>query len=152
MPICLAAFELGIFGMVDTLSRQERSRRMSLIRSSNTNPELVLRRALHRLGLRYRLRNTQLPGKPDIAFPRLKVAIFVHGCFWHRHENCKVANMPKSNTAFWQEKFDRNVARDQRNEGALKSMGWRVETVWECELSAKTVEATATRLAAILRA
>jgi DNA mismatch endonuclease (patch repair protein) len=93
-----------------------------------------------------------MPGKPDIVFPRQKVAIFVHGCFWHRHENCKVANMPKSNIAFWQEKFDRNVARDQRNEKTLKAMGWRVETVWECELRPKAADAVASRLAAFLRA
>ena len=100
--------------MVDTLSTKERSKRMSLIRSKDTSPELAIRRALHALGLRYRLGNTHLPGKPDIVFPRQKVAVFVHGCFWHRHENCKVANMPKSNTAFWQAKFDRNIARDQQ--------------------------------------
>jgi DNA mismatch endonuclease (patch repair protein) len=84
---------------------------MSLIRSSNTSPELALRKALHALGLRYRLHAKDLPGKPDIVFRAQKVALLVHGCFWHRHEGCKVANMPKSNTAFWQGKFDKKVAR-----------------------------------------
>lgn len=137
--------------MVDTLTPQERSKRMSLIRSKDTSPELSIRRALHALGLRYRLGNKHLPGKPDIAFPRQKVAIFVHGCFWHRHENCKVANIPKSNTAFWQEKFDRNVARDKRATAQLEELGWRVETVWECELGPRSVGQVAERLARIIK-
>lgn len=138
--------------MVDTLTTAERSKRMSLIRSKDTSPELAIRRALHALGLRYRLGNKHLPGKPDIAFPRQKVAIFVHGCFWHRHADCKVANMPKSNTAFWVEKFDRNVARDQLNQERLEAMGWRVETVWECELGPKNIESVAKRLASTIKA
>lgn len=137
--------------MVDTLTTAERSKRMSLIRSKDTAPELAIRRALHALGLRYRLGNKHLPGKPDIVFPRQKVAIFVHGCFWHRHENCKVANMPKSNTAFWKEKFDGNVARDQHSRAKLEAMGWRVETVWECELGPKEVADVASRLRGIIK-
>src|SRR5262249_47403613 len=97
-------------------------------------PELVLRRELHARGLRYRLHAKDLPGKPDIVFRKQKVAVFVHGCFWHRHEGCKVANIPKSNTAFWKEKFDRNVARDQANREKLEHLGWTVNVVWECEL------------------
>lgn len=137
--------------MVDTLTREERSKRMSLIRSRDTSPELVLRKALHAMGFRYRLDNKQLPGKPDIAFPRQKLAVLVHGCFWHRHGGCRGANMPKSNTTFWQEKFDRNVARDQRTEAGLKALGWHVETVWECELSSKQRMSTVARIAAIAR-
>jgi len=136
--------------MVDTLTKEERSKRMSLIRSKDTSPELALRRALHALGLRYRLHNKHLPGKPDIVFPRRKLAVFVHGCFWHRHDNCKVATMPKSNTAFWQEKFDRNVARDQRSCEQLKVLGWRVEIAWECELGHKDVTCVAQRLQHVL--
>lgn len=137
--------------MVDTLSTKERSKRMSLIRSKDTSPELAIRRALHALGLRYRLGNTHLPGKPDIVFPRQKVAVFVHGCFWHRHENCKVANMPKSNTAFWQAKFDRNIARDQQSRGQLEAMCWHVETVWECELRPKDVPLVASRVQRLVK-
>ena len=133
-------------GMVDTLTKAERSRRMSLIRSSNTSPELALRKALHALGLRYRLHAKDLPGKPDIVFRAQKVALLVHGCFWHRHEGCKVANMPKSNTAFWQGKFDKNVARDRATKERLEQLGWRVEVVWECELHPKKLGETVRRL------
>lgn len=119
---------------------------MSLIRSSNTTPEMILRRALHRRGLRYTLRNRDLPGKPDLVFRRQRVAVFVHGCFWHRHEGCKVATTPKSNTSFWQQKFDRNVERDFRVRLQLEEMGWRVEVVWECQLSTRNTEATIDRI------
>lgn len=137
--------------MADTLSPQERSKRMSLIRSADTSPELALRRALHRRGLRYTLRNKDLPGKPDLVFRRQRVAVFVHGCFWHRHEGCKVANMPKSNTDFWQEKFDRNVARDARAQLQLEGMGWSVEVAWECTLAPRNIEATADRIERSIR-
>ena len=122
--------------MADFLSPAARSERMSRIRGRDTAPELALRKALHALGLRYRLHG-RLPGKPDVVLPRHKAVVFVHGCFWHRHEGCKIASMPKSNAAFWQEKFDRNVARDARVRGELHAAGWRVFTVWECELTGK---------------
>ncbi len=96
---------------------------MSRIRSSNTSPEVALRSALHALGLRFRLHRKDLPGKPDIVLPQYRTAIFVHGCFWHRHEGCKVATTPKSNTEFWVEKFARNVARDLRSREALEAQG-----------------------------
>ena len=129
--------------MVDFLSPAERSERMSRIRSKNTSPEVALRRELHAMGFRFRLHRKDLPGKPDIVLPRYRTAVFVHGCFWHRHDGCKVATTPKSNTGFWQEKFDRNVARDARSEDLLKDQGWKVIVVWECELSSrrKVVEA-----------
>lgn len=116
---------------------------MSRIRSTNTSPEVALRRELHAMGFRFRLHRKDLPGKPDIVLPRYRTAIFVHGCFWHRHDGCKVATTPKSNTGFWQEKFDRNVARDARSEELLKAQGWAVIVVWECELGSrrKAVEA-----------
>jgi len=120
--------------VVDFLSPSERSERMSRIRSSNTAPEVALRRALHALGFRFRLHRKDLPGKPDVVLPRYKTVIFVHGCFWHRHSGCKVATTPKSNTDFWVEKFDRNVARDTRTREQLEGLGWRVIVVWECEL------------------
>lgn len=121
--------------MVDFLSAAERSERMSRIHSSNTSPELTLRRALHALGFRFRLHRKDLPGKPDIVLPRYKAVVFVHGCFWHRHAGCKVATTPKSNTEFWVEKFDRNVARDTRSSDLLEAQGWKVIIAWECELS-----------------
>lgn len=120
--------------MVDFLSPTERSERMSRIRSSNTSPELAMRRALHALGFRFRLHRKDLPGRPDIVLPRHRAAIFVHGCFWHRHDGCKVASTPKSNTAFWIEKFDRNVARDLQARKMLEAQGWKVIVVWECQL------------------
>lgn len=119
--------------MADTLTPAQRSERMSRIRGRDTKPEILLRRELHSLGLRYRLHDKRLAGSPDIVFPRFSAVVFVHGCFWHRHTGCKVANTPKSNLAFWSAKFDSNVARDQRNTAALTDAGWRVFVVWECE-------------------
>jgi DNA mismatch endonuclease (patch repair protein) len=137
--------------MADTLSPDERSKRMSLIRSRDTSPELALRRALHRRGFRYRVNDKRLPGKPDLVLRRFNVAIFVHGCFWHRHEGCSVANRPKSNTAFWTAKFDRNVQRDAQAQERLTALGWNVWVVWECELNTKAkVEETADRLQLML--
>lgn len=137
--------------MADFLSKNERSLRMAAIRSEDTSPELALRSALHRMGLRFRLHSDSLPGKPDIVLPRYKAVILVHGCFWHRHKDCKVANTPKSNTAFWLEKFDRNVERDLRVTNELKARGWRVLTAWECELSSRVkAQGTAERLATTL--
>ncbi len=124
--------------MADFLDPQQRSERMSRIRSRDTRPELTLRTALHRAGLRYRLGGAGLAGKPDIVLPRYRAVVFVHGCFWHRHPGCKVASSPKSNSEFWIAKFDRNVTRDQRVASELQTRGWRVIVVWECELSAKS--------------
>jgi DNA mismatch endonuclease (patch repair protein) len=125
---------------------------MSRIRSRDTSPEIALRRALHGLGLRFRLSNRRLPGNPDLILPRYKAAVFVHGCFWHRHAGCNIATIPKSNTSYWQEKFDRNVARDQRVSQELTASGWRVFVAWECELQSKLrAERTAERLARAIR-
>lgn len=110
-----------------------RSANMAKIRGKNTKPEMAVRRAAHALGLRFRLHRRELPGTPDLIFPRWKTAIFVHGCFWHRHEGCSKAGVPKTREAFWQAKFDRNVARDIRNVDALRASGWNVATVWECD-------------------
>lgn len=135
--------------MADFLTKEERSERMARIRSSNTRPEKVLRSELHRLGLRFRLRNSHLPGKPDIVFPRFRTVVFVHGCFWHRHKKCNIATTPKSNTEYWQAKFDRNVARDVSASAKLRSLGWLVVVAWECELqSAVRARATAASIAA----
>jgi DNA mismatch endonuclease Vsr len=118
---------------MDTLSPAQRSARMALIRSKDTKPEMLIRRVLHGLGYRYRLHRRDLPGAPDLVFPARRMVLFVHGCFWHGHEGCKIAHQPESRPAFWAEKFDRNKARDLRNEEALRRAGWKVLTVWECE-------------------
>lgn len=111
------------------------SERMSRIRSKDTLPELQVRQVLHKLGYRYRLHLTGLPGSPDIVFKGRRKVIFVHGCFWHQHEGCKVSHIPKSNSLFWQEKLERNRKRDTANQQALIGLGWEVMVVWECELA-----------------
>ncbi|MFJ5240102.1 very short patch repair endonuclease [Pseudomonas neuropathica] len=139
--------------MTDFLSPKERSERMARIKGSNTRPEIALRKVLHSLGLRYRLNGLGLPGKPDLVFPRYKAVVFVHGCFWHRHSNCNIATTPKSNTEFWVQKFEKNVARDNRVTSSLKAAGWKVFIVWECEVgSAKKANATGKRIADLIRA
>lgn len=137
--------------MVDFLTPAQRSERMSRIRGKDSQPELALRRVLHRLGLRYRLHAKGLPGKPDLVFPRYKTVVFVHGCFWHRHDGCKIATIPKSNTPFWIEKFGKNVARDTRVGAELTALGWHVLVVWECELTPSKVELTGAGLAERIR-
>ncbi|MDE4622191.1 very short patch repair endonuclease [Sinorhizobium meliloti] len=138
--------------MVDTLSPAQRSGRMSRIRSNSTKPEMALRRALHRLGFRFRVQGTGLRGKPDIVLAKYTTVIFVHGCFWHRHPGCKVATTPKSNTQFWTEKFSRNVKRDERVVKQLEDEGWRVIVVWECEVNALSKAASvAEGIAKVLR-
>lgn len=125
---------------------------MSRIRGKDTGPELALRKVLHKLGLRYRLHGAGLPGKPDLVFPRYKTVVFVHGCFWHRHPECNIATTPKSNTPFWIDKFEKNVARDRRVSTALVTMGWKVVIIWECEVaSAAKAQATGVRLARLIR-
>jgi DNA mismatch endonuclease (patch repair protein) len=138
--------------MTDFLTPAERSDRMSRIRGKDTQPELALRKVLHRLGLRYRLYGAGLPGKPDLVFPRYRTVVFVHGCFWHRHDGCNIATTPKSNTPFWLEKFEKNVARDARVATQLEALGWRVFIVWECELgSAIKTKETGERLNFLIR-
>ena len=110
-----------------------RSALMSRVRSKNTKPEMVVRRVAHSLGYRFRLARSDLPGTPDLVFPRHRKIIFVHGCFWHRHEGCPRTTVPKTRAPFWQAKFDRNVARDQETSAALAALGWDVLTIWECE-------------------
>lgn len=119
--------------MADIVDRATRSRMMSGIRGKNTKPELLVRRFLHRAGLRFRLHSRGLPGRPDIVLPRFRTVVFVHGCFWHRHRGCRYCYTPTSNRQFWLEKFERNVARDRANHAALTRLGWRVILVWECE-------------------
>lgn len=118
---------------MDTISQAERSTLMGRIRGKNTRPELALRSALHRLGYRFRICVKDLPGKPDIVFRSRRVAIFVHGCFWHRH-TCKFAYNPKTRREFWQQKFRRNIERDRECILRLKEQGWKVIVAWECEI------------------
>ena len=115
----------------------QRSRNMSAVRGKNTKPEIIVRRLLHSLGYRYRLHRRDLPGRPDIVLPKFRTCIFVHGCFWHQHPNCKRATIPKTNRSFWLKKFHQNQARDAEAEKALCDQGWRVLVVWECEIKNK---------------
>ena len=128
--------------MADVVDRATRSRMMAGIRATNTRPELRLRRALHRLGYRFRLHDKGLPGRPDVVLPRYRAAIFVHGCFWHRHAGCHWCSTPASNEPFWSKKFATNVARDRVDKNALHEAGWRVGTVWECALRGDELERT----------
>lgn len=111
----------------------QRSALMSRVKGKNTKPEILVRKLLHSVGGRFRLHGKKLPGKPDIVMPGRRLAIFVHGCFWHRHQGCKRSSCPKTRADFWEDKFRKNVARDQRNISDLKRLGWAVEVVWECE-------------------
>ena len=136
--------------MADSLAKERRSWNMSRIRGRNTGPELRLRSLLHRAGFRFRLHAKQLPGSPDAVLPKYRTAIFVHGCFWHRHPGCRNATMPSTRREFWREKFDGNISRDLRNQAALVAAGWTVLTIWECELKADA-EGVVRRLADELR-
>lgn len=120
--------------MADSVDRETRSRVMGRVRHKDTKPEMTVRRLVHGAGYRYRLHDKRLPGKPDLVFrPRRKV-IFVHGCFWHRHEGCALARLPKSRLDFWLPKLETNKERDRKNEARLQKMGWGVLVIWECEL------------------
>ena len=120
--------------MTDVFTKTKRSELMSRIKNRNTRPEMTVRSMLHRMGYRFRLHRADLPGKPDIVLPRYKTVIFVHGCFWHRHKDCRFAYTPKSRTDFWLKKLESNAIRDQQVKTDLERLGWRVITVWECEL------------------
>ena len=119
--------------MSDHLTPAQRSAHMARIKRSNTKPELIIRRLLHRLGYRFRIQWKAAPGRPDVAFPGRKKLVLVHGCFWHQHKGCRLAHVPETRRAFWQEKFDRNRARDARDLARANAEGWDVLTVWECE-------------------
>ena len=114
---------------------EQRSRNMSAIKSKNTKPEIAVRKLLHSMGYRFRLHRKDLPGSPDIVLPKYKTVIFVHGCFWHRHENCKYASTPKTRKEFWENKFNKNIKRDKNNLKELKNLNWKVLVIWECELN-----------------
>ena len=113
---------------------EQRSRNMSAIKSKNTKPEIAVRKLLHSMGYRFRLHRKDLPGSPDIVLPKYKTVIFVHGCFWHRHENCKYASIPKTRKEFWEKKFRENINRDNLNQANLALKGWKIIIIWECQL------------------
>lgn len=120
---------------MDRICRARRSWNMGRVRGRDTGPELIVRKVLHRMGLRFRLQRRDLPGRPDVVLPRWRTIVFIHGCFWHRHEQCRFAYVPKTRTRWWLAKFAANVERDVRARERLQELGWRVITVWECETS-----------------
>lgn len=120
--------------MSDKLTPEKRSWNMSRIKGKDTKIEVEVRKYLFSKGYRFRKNDKRYPGKPDIVLPKYHVAIFVHGCFWHRHEGCKDATTPKTRTEFWLEKFDKNVKNDQIKQEKLRELGWKVIVIWECEL------------------
>lgn len=134
---------------MDIKSKEERSRNMAAIKASDTKPEMLVRRYLHAHGFRYGLHNHKLPGSPAIVLRKYKTVIFINGCFWHGHEGCKYYRLPKSNTDFWQAKITRNRERDVETSAALTAKGWRIITIWECEL--KTVAQREETLARLIK-
>lgn len=125
--------------MTDIFTKAKRSKIMSSISSKNTKPEVILRKALFGKGYRYRINYAKLPGKPDIVLPQYKTVIFVNGCFWHAHIQCKDAHLPKTNIEFWKNKINLNVERDNKNIKQLKELGWNIIIVWECEIKKKNM-------------
>jgi DNA mismatch endonuclease (patch repair protein) len=120
--------------MADVFTKSERSRIMAQVHSKDTTPELIVRSTIHRLGYRFSLSAKKLPGKPDIVLSRFHKLIFVHGCFWHQHKNCKASKKPSSNSEYWNNKLDRNILRDRKNTASLKKSGWDVLIIWECQI------------------
>ena len=131
--------------MADVVDKETRSRMMSGIRGKNTKPELIVRSFLHRAGLRFRL-HAKLPGRPDLVFPKYRTVVFVHGCFWHRHENCRFTTFPSSNVEFWKLKFDANVKRDKDAKAALRKLGWTVLVVWSCQTTSRKLSQLAANI------
>jgi len=141
--------------MADIMSREQRSRLMSRIRGKDTKPERIVRSMLHRAGFRFTVNgplNRTLPGKPDIVLPKYKTVVFVHGCFWHRHQGCRKSKAPSSNKVFWKNKLSGNAARDRLSQKILAKLGWRVIVIWECELDKnKTTFKKATILRGLIK-
>jgi DNA mismatch endonuclease, patch repair protein len=131
---------------MDILTKEKRSWNMSRIRCKDTKPEKIVRSVLHKNGFRFRLNRKDLPGKPDIVLPKYQTVIFVHGCFWHRHPQCRFAYNPKSRVKFWQNKFNENIERDRFVKKELRKMGWKVIVVWECELKNDKKEKSINRI------
>jgi DNA mismatch endonuclease (patch repair protein) len=120
--------------LADVFIPEQRSRVMAAITGKDTRPERIVRRRLHALGYRFRLHRKDLPGRPDVVLPRHGAVVFVHGCFWHGHPRCRRARLPATRTDFWRDKIEKNRARDRRDRAALRRLGWRVLTLWECSL------------------
>lgn len=137
--------------MADTISQEKRSWNMSRIRSKDTCLEIKVRKYLFSQGFRYRKNVAQLPGKPDIVMPKYKTVIFVHGCFWHRHEGCIKATTPKTRQEYWLPKFERNVINDKKHEEELKTEGWNVIVLWECDITRRFQEVMDKTVESILR-
>lgn len=137
--------------MADVHSKETRSYNMSRIRSKDTSPELLVRKFLHSKGFRYTLHNKNLPGKPDIVLPKYNTIIFVQGCFWHGHRDCKYASIPKTRTEWWQKKIDTNKANDEKAQKLLKKEGWKIINVWGCDLKKQKMEKTLDKLVKKLR-
>lgn len=135
---------------MDIWNKQKRSEVMSKIRSKNTKPELIIRSALFRQGYRFRIHRKDLPGCPDIVFPSRRVAIFIHGCFWHLHQACRDGTIPKTSTDHWKAKLERNVVRDKEHVQRLEEMNWRVMTIWECEIQ-KNLDEVINRVVSFLK-
>lgn len=136
--------------MADRMTREQRHGCMSRIRSSNTKPEMLLRKGLFSCGFRYRKNVKSLPGSPDIVLPKYRTVIFVNGCFWHGHAGCRYYTVPKSNTSFWEKKIRGNIERDRKDIALLEAMSWNVITVWECELKPQSLEEIILRVSDIL--
>lgn len=134
--------------MSDIYSKEKRSEVMAAVKGRNTGPERQVRRLVHAMGFRFRLHRRDLPGSPDLVFPRFRKVVFVHGCFWHRHADCRRATLPTSNQETWKRKFERNVERDAENIRSLNAYGWTVLVIWECEL--RNPEKVATRIRTFL--
>ena len=138
--------------MTDIVDPSTRSKIMASICGKNTKPELRIRRGLHQLGMRFRLHRRDLPGRPDLVFPKHRAVLFVHGCFWHRHNSCRLAYIPSSNSEKWAEKFKANVERDRAQVTSLMEDGWRVFVIWECAIRVKDVSELLAAVADELRA
>lgn len=135
---------------MDVHSKETRSYNMSRIGSKNTKPEMLVRKILFAEGFRYRLHDKKLPGKPDIVLPKYKTVIFIHGCFWHGHSNCKYFVIPKTRVEWWINKIARNSENDRKHENALRAAGWNIITIWECELKKARIEETMARCILLL--
>ena len=132
--------------MADVLTPKQRSYNMSRLHGKDTKPAEMVRKYLFSQGFRYRKNDARLPGKPDIVLPKYKTVIFVNGCFWHKHEGCKYFVWPKNNAAFWKEKIEKNIARDQRNYALLQQAGWKIIIIWDCQLKPRNRETTFEKL------
>lgn len=132
--------------VADNVDQAARSRMMAMVRGKDTKPEMAVRRHLHARGLRYRLHRKDLPGRPDLVFPSRRVAVFVHGCFWHQHPGCRRAKLPEARADFWRQKMRANVERDVAALLALEAAGWTALVVWECEIQSETLDALYERI------